>query len=125
MPLNLQMLDDGHIISIVITDPFVMTHLFDQYGTIKAHLDKMPFKVHTIVDLSNLRNVPSGALGGRNSPPISHPNSGFVAIIGGSNFARSIIEVAFKITGYNRVRFFTSDETALAFLRDAAAQQGK
>ena len=125
MPLNLQIVEDGHIVSIVITDPFGMKDLLDKNPMIKAHLDSTPFKVHTLVDLSGLKVIPGNALSGRSTPAMTHPNSGSVAIVGGSVFAQRIIEAAFKITGYDRVRFFKNTELAWAFLREAMGKASK
>jgi hypothetical protein len=118
MPVTLDLHDEGRIMVLVVEDPWTMNDLKATYPIAQAHLDSAPYKVHTLADLRNMHTVPPNALWDRRSPNITHPNSGLLAVVGGSMFARSLAETAFRIMNFKRVRFFDNVEGAWAYLRE-------
>jgi len=122
MPVNTQLEENGFVLSMVISDPFMITDLLATYTQAQSLFDNSTHKIHTLVDLRAMKNVPRNALTGRNSPSLWHQNSGYVVIVGGSLYAEEIIKVAFKIVKYDRVKFFKDISLAWDFLRTSIAK---
>jgi hypothetical protein len=123
MPVTIAPVENGQVLKITISDPWTMQQLIDTFPEANKFITSAPGKVHSIIDLLQMKSVPSNALGGRNSPSIVHPNSGYVFVVGASKFAQTLTEVAFKVARYNKVQFFSTMESALEQLHKAMAQE--
>ena len=117
MPIKLEFSPEKHIITLVWTDPWSLNDLDQIYEAERHFFDEASgYKVHTLVDVRNMHTVPPRALTRRQSPNVTHPNSGRIAIVGASAFVGSLASAGFKITGYDRAKFFATLEDAQAYL---------
>src|SRR5215472_13897044 len=82
-----------------------------------------PMENDRLMDLIAMKTVAGGVLRGRHSPTMEHPNGGYCVFVGGGSFARSIAELAFKMSRNTRFKFMNSMEEALAFLRSQIATE--
>src|SRR5437870_3207527 len=124
MPANLELLEDGHIISAVITVPWQLQDVLDVYATETTLRDQAAWKLHTFLDLRGATPAPKGVLSlARQSPSLNHPRRGAVAIVGGSTFGRTIVEMACRIAGFNQIRFFAAPEQAWNYVRQVIAEE--
>lgn len=124
MAVEVQFLEDGHIIYQKLVSPWSLTEMNDLHAEEKPHFDKFPYKVHTLVNALESKVLPSGALGARlNSPSIFHPNRGKLVIVGASQFVRSMCQAVFRITNFRDVDFFEREEDAFVYLRRLIAEE--
>jgi hypothetical protein len=123
MPVTIAPIENGQVLKITITDPWTMQQLIDTFPEANQFISSAPVKVHSIIDLLGMKSVPSNALGGRNSPSIVNPNSGYVFVVGASKFAQTLTEVAFKVARYNKVQFFSTMDSALDQLHKVLSQE--
>ncbi len=122
MPANLELLENGHVISAVIAVPWQLQDVLDAYATETTWRDQAAWKLHTILDLRRATPAPKGVLSlSRQSPSLIHPRRGAVAIVGGSAFGRTIVEMACRIAGFNQIRFFATPEQAWDYIRQVIA----
>ena len=75
--------------------------------------------LNTIVDITNIGDLPLGVLRARKgSPVLAHPKSGLLVVVGGHSFARAMLEIGFQLTNFKRFKFVDSREEAENYLRD-------
>lgn len=116
MPVTLEMADK-RVMVLTLTAPWNVGELMAVYPEEQKIYDAATDKVFAIVNLTNMGNIPAGALRARVSPQVTHPMSGQVCIVGANAVARTMAETVFKLTRFNRIMFFKTEAEAWAFLR--------
>jgi len=99
-----------------------LSDLFDALQEARELMDTVTHRVDGIVDLSESKLMPNGALSlGRNVTMRKHPRQGKTVIVGASGFVRTLYDV------YRKVYRTTFDESAYGFassLEEARQQLG-
>jgi hypothetical protein len=123
MPVTFEPLENGRIMFFTVTDPWKIEELLVWYPVMEPYFERSGSKIHTLMDLIAMKTVAGGVLRGRHSASMEHPNSGYCVFVGGGSFARSIAELAFKLSRNTRFKFMNSVEEALTFLRSQIATE--
>jgi hypothetical protein len=93
------------------------------YPASDAYHSQAPHRVHTLC-IYDARQIPLGVLQLRHgAPSLVHPNSGHMIIVSSWAALRAIAGVVYKISHYERGRFFDTEQEALAFLRQVIASE--
>src|SRR5258708_38420222 len=100
MPINFEMIEDGWINRIVITDPWDISIFQTTFPKAVEVRDNTPHKVYGLMDLRGTRQMPPNMLRGRGSPVLYHPNSGSVAVVGASALAQAIMEMVKRLSRF-------------------------
>jgi hypothetical protein len=117
MPIKTSLVEDGHIIHQVVSDPWTMTELLETELKIEAYLAQAQHMIHLLADISQMHKLQPGLLRASKRTVLEHPLFGSIAIIGASTIARSIGEAIFRITRFERGHYFKQEADAWAFLR--------
>jgi hypothetical protein len=130
MPANLEILENGQVIRVTISDPWTSSEFGPLYQQDREHRDSMQLshpgeKVHLLVDMTGIKNPSQGFLQARQTPSISHPTAGYIVITGANSMMKSMSEAIMRITRFSRVRFFNTYEVGITFLRKAILDQAK
>jgi hypothetical protein len=122
MPVTINFIEDGHIIHIVIGDPWKVSEIIAIYPLVEAALNKVHYKIHTLADVSKTRQTPSNIFKTRlASANYSHSNTGIIAVVGASPMIKVFAETLFWLARYDRARFFTTYDDALNHIREVIA----
>ena len=116
MPVHLHLSDNRRYLIYEISEPLTMDELIKAYEQEREYRDALPYTVHSIVDMSQLRRIPANWLTAKAGPGLKHPRSGEMLIVGVSVGIRMIMDMLFKITGYKRMRFFTTRAEADTYM---------
>ncbi len=125
MPVNMQIEQDGHILFFEMIEPWTLGELDSVTTEMKQHLDSVEHTVYIVSDSTNVRTVPKGILRQRNSPAVTHANSGGVFIATTSTLARTFTNTIFKVAGYHTVHFYPTLEDARAAVAKKRAEEDK
>ena len=117
MPVTNKLCDNGRILYRVIADPWTVEDLLRADALLKLHYDQANDKVHMLVNVRGARRVPPAVYRLGRGMTLSHPNSGYIALVGASSMTRRLAENIFRIACFDRARFFDIEEDAWAFLR--------
>src|SRR5215467_10874218 len=117
MPVTLNLIEDGHIIHITITDPWKTSEITTLYPLVEATLNKAHYKIHTLADVSQTKQAPGNIFKSRlANANYSHPNTGVIAIVGASPVVKVMAETLFWLARYERARFFATYDEGLHFI---------
>jgi hypothetical protein len=116
MPVQLDILENGHVLRYNLSDPWT----YEDYEPILerdiAHRESVDHKVHNLT-IAKIRTVPTGALRARSNPAFNHRTAGHLLMIGAPHVVRMFTEAVLKLTHFERIKFFDSEEEGMAFLR--------
>lgn len=125
MPVTLDLRENGHVIYLIITDPWSIQDVASLQGQNRAYLDASSHRVHTLVSIRS-QHVPSGIFSARPSRPgLANPHSGQIVIVGAPTFLKVIAETMFKIAHYTRSSFFDTEEQVWTYLRHLITEENK
>lgn len=116
MPVELDIIENGHILHYYITDPWTYEDYEPHLEREIQHRESVDHKVHNLLN-ARVRTVPTGALKVRSSPTFNHRTAGHVAIIGTSQIVRGFTQTIIRLANYDRLKFFDSEEQGLEYLR--------
>src|SRR5262245_3205018 len=125
MPVTLDLLENGRVMYFTFSDPWVVSQVTDLYPRSNAYLNSATRKLHTFADVRPARRIPSGLLNLRYGPDWTHPNSGQITILGASPLLRTFAKIVFRLSGFERIGFFDSEEEAWAYLRQLIADEAE
>jgi hypothetical protein len=123
MPYSANMIEDGHILLYDVSDPLSMDEFVSDYARLTAIYDASACRIHSLGNLTTLRQIPAGFLKIRHSPGAFHVKAGFVALFGASWFVRNMIEIAQRLIQFDRIRFFPTEDDALNYLHSLIEQE--
>lgn len=114
MPVSVQLSGDKMHLIYELADPMQVNELMKAYDTEKELRDSIPYTLHSIVDMSDVHHIPRNWLIAKAGPGLTHPRSGHMLIVGITNGLKTMVQIIFKITKYNRIQFFENREEAEA-----------
>jgi hypothetical protein len=117
MPVTADLIENGRIICLRTASPWNVDETFEAYKVAEGYFDAATHKLHSLVDVRDLVSIPPGVLKVRNTPFISHKNSGNMAVVGAQKLARTLAETMLKLTSFKRARFFETYEEAIDYLK--------
>lgn len=130
MPVTPETRENGLVQYFRFTDPFSLQELNAVYQADEDYRNTVNFTVHSLMDVTGLKQIPSGILGTRvTSPMLTHPLSGQIVLTGAGSFAKAIGEMVARIARLkeNRFKVFRTADEGWAYLRqyiqDQAAKQ--
>lgn len=124
MPITVETQRDHRILHVALSDPWGLVELRSMSAALRTYLDQVNHKTHRLLDLSRLRSVPPGTLlHFRDSLVLDHVNNGEFAVIFGTPAVRTFAELAFRLAHFTRVRFFSTEDAAWAYLRTVLAAE--
>jgi hypothetical protein len=118
MPVSTILVEEGHIIHQVFTDPWSVDEVIAMRPKIMGYLAQTPHKIHYLADISRTRRLQPGLMRTSQSPFLHHPQFGRIVIVGATPLFQSIGETIFRITGFEQGKFFQTETDAWAFLRE-------
>jgi hypothetical protein len=125
MPVTLELRENGRVLYFTFIDPWEVSQVAALNLQSIAYLNSAKCKLYTFTDLRQARRIPSGLLSLRHGPDWSHPNSGQIAILGASPLLTTFAKIVFRLSGFERIRFFDAEEEAWAYLRQLIADEAE
>jgi hypothetical protein len=116
MPVTLRLEENQRIMFWQFIDPWTLPELLAHYKESETIFKNATHLVHSLVDLQQARGLPSGILKARYNADWSHPRSGYTVVIGSSLLVKRTAELLFKITRFDRVKFFPDEPSARVYL---------
>ncbi len=117
MPITLEARENGRILHIVIADPWTITELRRTIAQVRAYLDCASGEIHTLLNVRRLRLIPPNTLQQiQHDLVLDHPHNGELVIVGSTQPLRMLAEFVFRLTRYDRARFFDTEDDAWIYL---------
>ena len=130
MPVSMEIRENGRVVFYQYRDPFNLHELNALYLQDENHRNSVDFLVHTVLDMSGVKNLPQGIIGARvGSPVLVHPRSGVIVVVGAGPLSQSIAGVVLRLTR-KQAHFFKTESEGWDFVRkhlekeSAAVQSG-
>jgi hypothetical protein len=123
MTATINLVEDGRVLQYYFEEPWSMDELESVSQTAQKYFDQATHTVHVLANAENIRSAPRGILRARTAPTITHPRSGYIAIVGTSLVVRTFSEMIFRLMNFQRARFFNTEDEAWVFLRDVIANE--
>jgi hypothetical protein len=118
MPITMDLQEEGHVLYIKFADPWTLNDLEHAYKTELGLRDSAGFKLHTLLDVTQLRQIPPGFLAvAKRTPSFSHPRRGDLVVIGATAFARVLGETLMRITRASQIKFFNTPDEGRIYLQ--------
>ncbi len=116
MPVTLELRESGRVLYYTFTDPWEVGELIALYPQSLAYLRGASNTICTLADVRRARRIPSGLLNLRFGPDWSHPNGGPIVVVGASSLLRTFANIVFRLSGFERTKFFDSEAEAWAYV---------
>ena len=117
MPVTLNIREDGRVAYYVLSDPWETRDLVSLYPEDNRFRDGVNHLVHTFMNVSGVRRIPSNIISARfNAPAFTHRNSGQLIMIGARTLPRVVTETICRLARYDRVVFFATEEEGWAYV---------
>lgn len=123
MVAKLELREDNKIIYFLYEEPWSVEDIHRVNQEAMDYLNQASEDMHILINVERIRQIPSGILRARNVPTMSHPRCAHIVICGASTFVRSLSETIFKVTRYEKAKFFNTEAEAMNFLKDAIASK--
>jgi hypothetical protein len=123
VPVQLQFSNDKRYLIYEISDPVDVLELLETYKQERAYRDSVTHTVHSIVDLSKVRQIPKNWLAVRSGPGLTHARSGSMLLVGVSPGLQIIMKTILQIARYDRMRFFATRAQAEAHMQQILAKE--
>jgi hypothetical protein len=123
MPATAELLEEGHILKYVVSDPWTMDDIYHITREGKQVYDNSPHRVHLIVDVTQTHRVPPSFLSVRNVPDLNHPNSGHIAVIGAAGMVKIMVDLVARFFPGDKVTYFSGEAEALDYLQGVIAEE--
>ncbi len=123
MGAKFEVRENNRIIYFYYDEPWSVDDIKRVNDDAIVYLDKATVDMHILINVEKIRQIPSGILRARNVPTMSHPRCAHIVICGASTFVRSLSETIFKVTRYEKAKFFTTEAEAMKFLQDAITNE--
>ena len=123
MPVSLDILEQGHVFAVHISDPWTTEELIAIQGRTRPHRASVDFPVHSLLNVKATRTVPPGILRARHMPAFSAQGTAYIAVVGGGGLARMMFELVRRLVNFDRVEYFDDETEGLAYLRRLIAAE--
>jgi len=117
MPVHFEIVEGGHILRYTYSDTWTIDEYANMEERDREYRESVNHIVHSLT-IAKMKMVPSGALRTRNSPALTHRTAGSIAVVGAGKIARTFADAVFAMTHFKKVRFFDTEEQAMAWLRE-------
>ena len=126
MPVTLELRENDRVLYYTFIDTWEVSELTALYPQSMAYLHNASRKLYTLaVFPCRARPIPSGLLTLRYGPDWSHPNGGQIAVVGASALLRTFANFTFRLRGFEKTRFFDTEEEAWNHLRKLIADEAE
>jgi hypothetical protein len=124
MPVTLELCEDGHVAYYIVSDPWQTTDLTRWYAEDNAYRNGVDFKVHTFMNMTQVKHVPSNIISARvNAPAFTNPHSGQLVMIGAFSFVKTMAEMIFRLAHYERAKFFNIEQEGWTYIRQVITEE--
>lgn len=117
MPATADLIENGHVLKYVVTEPWSMEDIYHITRRGKQVYDTSPHRIHLLADVTGIRKVPPGFLSVRHVPDLNHPNSGHIALVGAEGLFKLMAELVARFFPAEKVGYYNSEEEALSHIR--------
>jgi hypothetical protein len=125
MPVELTFLENGRVAYYKMTEPWNVQAVTALYARDAEYRDSVEFKVHTIIDLTEIRRVPATILASRaGSPALQHPRRGHTLVVGAPAQLKTLIEVITRVARFDDAHLMDTLDEGWAYLREVIAKGG-
>jgi hypothetical protein len=121
MPIQMRYNESERVIHYIATDPWTIDEMSEYTKQTKQILDAAPAPIFTLVDVSQAKALPQGAMRGRSNPEFTHPNSAGIVIVGASVLVRTISGLVAKLANMQNMVFFEKLDDAWEYIRNKSA----
>jgi hypothetical protein len=123
LPATVELREDGHVIYFMVTEPWTLDDLIAVNQKAAIWVEYADHTVHLLGNAERIEQMPDGIMSIHRVAPVSHPNSGYVAIVGASALVKSFTIDVLRLANFSRLKFFDEEDSAWAFLRDTIEQE--
>lgn len=124
MPVTMEFRENGQVAYYNLADPWETSDLTTWYPQDIEYRDSVSHVVHTFMNVSAVRRVPSNIIRARiAAPAFIHPNSGQLIMVGAKAFPKTVAETIFRLAHYERARFFDTEEEGWLYIRQLLANE--
>jgi len=116
MPIKFEIRENGHVIYALGCDPISLADYEANVQYDIAHRDSVPFRVHSLINLSQVHKMPNGVLSIRNSPSFRHPRAGSIAMVGTNTMLHLFAETLMRLANFPPPKFFKTEDEAWDYL---------
>lgn len=118
MGAKLELRENGQVIYFLYEEPWSIDDIKRVNDEAVVYLDQAVKDMHILINVEQIRQVPSGIMRARNVPTMTHPRCAHILICGASMIVRALSETIFKVARYQKAKFFNTEEEAMNFLHD-------
>lgn len=118
MPVTREVRENGSVAYYVLEDPWETNDLVSLYPQDLLYRDSVSHVVHTFMNVSGVRRVPSNIIRARiGAPAFTHPNSGQLVMVGAKSFPKTVAQTIFRVAHFERACFFDTEEEGWNYIR--------
>jgi hypothetical protein len=122
MPVDVKLDQTNRYLVYTLTDPFSMDELMAAYKQEKSLRDSIPYTLHSIVDMSQVKNIPPSWLTAKAGPGLTHPRSGMMLLVGLSPGIKVLMNIILQVMRFTRVKSFDTYAEANAYMQTLIAE---
>lgn len=122
MPVHVQLSQDKRYLIYEIAEPLNMDDMMRAYQDERHMRDSLPYVIHSIVDISQVKRIPINWLTAKAGPGLTHPRSGEMVFVGLSLGIKTIVETVLRIANYRRMKFFGTRAEAETYMKELVAK---
>jgi hypothetical protein len=128
MPVTWETAENGRVFVVAFADPWASQDMNPAFQADLVYRDaffrKHPGKtVHLLVDMTQSRLTPSGAMLGLRTPSLSHPTRGHIVIVNPAPTLRYLILTIMKLARYQNFTFVLTLDEGWTLLRGLLADE--
>jgi hypothetical protein len=123
MSVTFDLLAEGHIIKITISDPFRESDMAAAAERANRMSEEVPYTIHVILDSTHLHSIPANPLRARRYINTASSKRGYIAWVGTSDLIRTLAAIIFRLVNYTQVGFFDTVDEAIKFLREVMSNE--
>jgi hypothetical protein len=126
MPITVALEEDGRVIRGVLVSPINADDLDLYFAQTQVYYDAAKAPLHGLLNLHGVSTMIPGLIDkGAQSPALTHTMAGLIAVIGAGTTSRLMVEVVLRVVRFTRIKFFSSEAEALAYLRHLIATENE
>lgn len=122
MPTRIELQEGGRIVYCVLADGLTTRQIDELVEMDFAYLEQASQPIYHLVDVSEIQMLPVGMIRYSEAPTFNHRNMGGVVIVGANRFVRMIAQIVFKLAGYDKIAFASTEEEGLDVIHHLIAQ---
>lgn len=115
MGATLNLTNNGHVLHYVLNDPVNIADIKAVEQQANSYYDQAQHKLHTLMDLGQLRSLPNGIFQFRGTKGLAHRNSGETVVVVASVYVQLIADTFIRLSGNKHIHFFSPKEMSAAW----------